>query len=64
MTSTYDEQFAGLYRISFRVAYRILGSTAEAEDVAQETMAKAYSRWWRIRPDARYNGRLILTCRG
>lgn len=51
MTS-YDEQFAGLYRISFRVAYRILGTTAEAEDVAQETLAKAYTRWWRIRPDA------------
>ena len=52
MASTYDENFAGLYRISFRVAYRILGSSAEAEDVAQDTMAKAYSRWWRIRPDA------------
>lgn len=50
--STYDEHFDGLYRISYRVAYRILGSSAEAEDVAQETMAKAYSRWWRIRPDA------------
>lgn len=50
--NTYDESFAGLYRISFRVAYRILGSRVEAEDVAQETMAKAYSRWWRIRPDA------------
>ena len=48
----YDENFAGLYRISFRVAYRILGSSAEAEDVAQETMAKAYGRWWRIRSDA------------
>ena len=52
MTTTYDESFPGLYRISFRVAYRILGSTAEAEDVAQETMAKAYSRWWRIKADS------------
>lgn len=50
--TSYDENFAGLYRISYRVAFRILGSSAEAEDVAQETMAKAYSRWWRIRPDA------------
>lgn len=49
---SYDENFGALYRIAFRVSYRILGSTAEAEDVAQETMAKAYSRWWRIRPDA------------
>jgi len=49
---TYDDNFAALYRIAFRVAYRILGSQAEAEDVAQDTMAKAYSRWWRIRPEA------------
>ncbi len=49
---TYDDNFGALYRIAFRVAYRILGQQAEAEDVAQETMAKAYSRWWRIRPEA------------
>jgi len=49
---TYDDNFGPLYRIAFRVAYRILGDQAEAEDVAQETMAKAYSRWWRIRSDA------------
>jgi DNA-directed RNA polymerase specialized sigma24 family protein len=49
---TYDDNFGSLYRIAFRVAYRILGEKAEAEDVAQETMAKAYSRWWRIKPDA------------
>lgn len=49
---TYDENFGALYRIAFRVAYRILGQQAEAEDVAQDTMAKAYSRWWRIRPEA------------
>lgn len=48
----YDDNFGALYRIAFRVAYRILGSQAEAEDVAQDTMAKAYSRWWRIRPEA------------
>ena len=49
---TYDDNFGALYRIAFRVAYRILGSRAEAEDVAQDTLAKAYSRWWRIRGDA------------
>ena len=49
---TYDDNFGALYRIAFRVAYRILGSQAEAEDIAQDTMAKAYSRWWRIRPEA------------
>lgn len=49
---SYDDNFGSLYRIAFRVAYRILGSQAEAEDIAQDTMAKAYSRWWRIRPEA------------
>lgn len=49
---TYDDNFGALYRIAFRVAYRILGSQVEAEDIAQDTMAKAYSRWWRIRPEA------------
>lgn len=45
---TYDESFAGLYRIAFRVAYRILGDSSESEDVAQDTMAKAFGRWRRI----------------
>jgi|MEHZ01.5.fsa_nt_MEHZ011480748.1_6 RNA polymerase sigma-70 factor (sigma-E family) len=49
---TYDDNFETLYRIAFRVAYRILGQKVEAEDVAQETMAKAYSHWWRIKPEA------------
>jgi len=49
---SFDDNFGALYRIAFRVAYRILGQQAEAEDVAQDTMAKAYGRWWRIRPDA------------
>jgi len=48
----YDDNFGDLYRVAFRVAFRILGSQAEAEDVAQETMAKAYTRWRRIRPEA------------
>lgn len=46
---TYDESFTGLYRVAFRVAYRILGDTGEAEDVSQDTMAKAFGRWRRIR---------------
>jgi len=49
--SGFDESFAGLYKIAYRVAYRILGDRAEAEDVAQDTLSKAYSRWWRLRSD-------------
>jgi len=47
----FDESFADLYKIAYRVAYRILGNRAEAEDVAQDTLSKAYSRWWRLRND-------------
>lgn len=52
MTSSFDDAFPSLYKVSYRVSYRILGDRAEAEDVAQDTMAKAYSRWWRLRGDA------------
>ncbi len=46
---SFDDAFPDLYRVAYRVAYRVLGSRAAAEDIAQETMEKAYSRWWRLR---------------
>lgn len=49
---TFDDSFAALYKIAYRVSYRILGNRSEAEDVAQDTLAKAYARWWRLRGDA------------
>lgn len=47
----FDESFPELYKVAYRVAYRILGNRAEAEDVAQDTLSKAYSRWWRLKND-------------
>jgi RNA polymerase sigma factor (sigma-70 family) len=44
----YAEQFDDLWRRAYQVAYRVLGSSAAAEDVAQETLARAYSWWSRI----------------
>ena len=41
----FEESFADLYALAFRTAYRVLGRWAEAEDVAQETLARAYRRW-------------------
>ncbi len=41
--------FADLGRIAYRVAYRILGVRAEAEDVAQEALVRAYVRWRKVR---------------
>jgi DNA-directed RNA polymerase specialized sigma24 family protein len=37
--------FDGLYRQSYRVAYRVLGDRGDAEDVAQEALARALVRW-------------------
>jgi RNA polymerase sigma-70 factor (sigma-E family) len=42
---TFDECFEPLVAVAYRVAFRILGNRAEAEDVAQEALARAYARW-------------------
>lgn len=41
----FDERFDALAAIAYRVAFRILGDRADAEEIAQETMARAYARW-------------------
>jgi RNA polymerase sigma-70 factor (sigma-E family) len=51
-TATFEEVFPALIRDSYRVAYRLLGDRSEAEDVAQEACARAYSRWSSIRDHA------------
>jgi RNA polymerase sigma-70 factor (sigma-E family) len=42
---SFEEVFPRLYQNAYRVAYRLLGERSEAEDVAQEACARAYSRW-------------------
>jgi RNA polymerase sigma factor (sigma-70 family) len=44
-TTTFEEAFPRLYDDAYRVAFRLLGERSEAEDVAQEACARAYSRW-------------------
>jgi RNA polymerase sigma factor (sigma-70 family) len=41
----YTEAFPALHRRSYAVAYRLLGARGPAEEVAQETLTKAYARW-------------------
>jgi RNA polymerase sigma-70 factor (sigma-E family) len=41
----FDDQFEALATIAHRVAFRILGNRSDAEEVAQEALARAYSRW-------------------
>ena len=43
--TAFDEAFPRLYADAYRVAFRLLGNRSEAEDVAQEACARAYSRW-------------------
>ncbi len=45
---SFELAFADLYRLAYRVAYRILGDRAEAEDIAQEALARATLRWARL----------------
>jgi RNA polymerase sigma-70 factor (sigma-E family) len=44
----FDEAFPRLFSVAYRVAFRLLGDRSEAEDVAQEACARAYSRWTRV----------------
>ena len=44
----FDEAFDALFGRAFRVARRILGDDATAEDVAAEAMARAYAHWGKI----------------
>jgi RNA polymerase sigma-70 factor (sigma-E family) len=46
---TFEEAFEDLYVRGYGVAYQLLGRRSEAEDVAQETLARAFVRWRRIR---------------
>ena len=45
---SFDDQFTGLFALAYRVAYRILGTSDEAKDAAQEALARAQQRWNRV----------------
>jgi RNA polymerase sigma-70 factor (sigma-E family) len=42
--------FPTLFTLAYKVAYRILGDRGDAEDVAQEALARAALRWRRLAP--------------
>ncbi|MCU1586756.1 MAG: putative polymerase subfamily sigma factor [Frankiales bacterium] len=48
----FDEQFAELHRAAYRVAYKLLGDRAEAQDMAQEALVRALVRWRTVEPYA------------
>lgn len=64
---SFELAFADLYRLAYRVAYRILGDRPEAEDIAQESLARATLRWQKLhdRPEgwvSRVASNLALDC--
>ncbi|HEY4377828.1 MAG TPA: sigma-70 family RNA polymerase sigma factor [Acidimicrobiales bacterium] len=48
----FAEAYPDLAVVAYRVGYRIVGRRAEAEDVAQEALARAYARWPRVQGHA------------
>jgi RNA polymerase sigma-70 factor (ECF subfamily) len=47
----------------YRVAFRFTGEHAEAEDLVQETMLKAFKAWHRFRPGTNARGWLLTILR-
>jgi RNA polymerase sigma-70 factor (sigma-E family) len=45
----FEEAFPDLYRLAYRVSFRVLGDRGDAEDVAQEALARSHVRWTRLR---------------
>lgn len=45
----FEETFGNLYRLAYRVSFRMLGDRQDAEDAAQETLARAHLHWARLR---------------
>ncbi|MGH9125955.1 MAG: sigma-70 family RNA polymerase sigma factor, partial [Acidimicrobiales bacterium] len=45
---SFEEAYRELFLRAARVAYRVLGDRAAAEDVAAEALARAYAHWPRI----------------
>lgn len=57
----FESAFRDLYPRAFGLALRMLGNRAVAEDLASETMARAYARWDRLDPERRAGWVLRVT---
>ena len=49
---TFVDRFDELFAVGYRAGYAVLGRRAEAEDCAQEAMARALARWSRVEDHA------------
>jgi RNA polymerase sigma-70 factor (sigma-E family) len=55
----FREAYVSLFAPAFRVAVRLVGDVATAEDVAAEALARAYSRWEQVQ-DLPYRDAWVL----
>jgi RNA polymerase sigma factor (sigma-70 family) len=55
----FREAFPGLYGRAYQAAFRLMGDRAQAEDVAQEALTRAYVHWPRL--DERREGWVVTT---
>jgi RNA polymerase sigma-70 factor (ECF subfamily) len=55
----FEERLAESGPLAFRVAYGVLRNAADAEDVAQEALLKAYRNFGRLREPERFRGWLV-----
>jgi RNA polymerase sigma factor (sigma-70 family) len=55
----FEEQLAECGPLAYRVARGVLRNDADAEDVAQEALLKAYQRFARLRDRGRFRGWLV-----
>src|SRR5580698_1382531 len=46
--TAFEEAFPDLFRLAYRVSFRLLGDRGDAEDAAQEALARAHVRWHKL----------------
>lgn len=59
----FEQRLADCPKLAYRVALGVLRNTAEAEDVAQEAMLRAYRNFHRLRDRDRFRAWLVRTAR-
>jgi RNA polymerase sigma factor (sigma-70 family) len=57
----FEQRLADCPTLAYRVALGVLRNTAEAEDVAQEAMLRAYRNFHRLRDRERFRAWLVRT---
>jgi RNA polymerase sigma-70 factor (ECF subfamily) len=62
LDAEFEERLKDSGALAFRVAYGVLRHREDAEDVAQEALARAYQSFGRLRDRARFRSWLVRIC--